>query len=143
MNKLVTLEYDVAQMHEASAERTFPRQFRVQDRYTVGPMHHQRYVGIGYDPLRPPHTIPHDCTFDTPSNRRFDTMPYLVLGGAGCLGAPQYTSRSYPECSAHKASPLGLMVSQQHKSIPTHGSVYHWRMVHGRSSTAISPSRFS
>ena len=76
------LEY-VVQMHEASAERTFPRPSRVQDRYMVGPMHHQRYVGIGYDPLRPPHTIPHDCT--TPIVVLADI---LVLGGAGCLPPP-------------------------------------------------------
>ena len=81
------LQY-VAQMHEASAERTFPRPSRVQDRYMVGPMHHQRYVGIGYDPLRPPHTIPHDCT--TPIVVLADI---LVLGGAGCLGGPPDSQR--------------------------------------------------
>ena len=51
-------------------------------------MHHQWYVGIGYDPLRPPHTIPHDRT--TPVAVLADI---LVLGGAGYLGGPPDSQR--------------------------------------------------
>ena len=133
-------------MHEASAEHTFPRQSRVHDRYPVGPMHHQWYVGIGYDRLRPPHTIPHDCT--TPTAALADI---LVLGGAGCPGGPLGTgcpggvdlNRSYAEWHAHKAPHLGLLVSQHLKNTPAPGSVKHWCLVHGRSITAMRLSGFS